>query len=336
MIRGALLELPLERFVSSSTTTDPNVPSSSFTHSPFTHPKSNKRPHSPGVPTPLSPAKRRILVQEGILPPPKPRLGSTTASVARHRFAAEYFQSLVQGPESPAMKLDFGFESKAEEGPSSRVASRVITAPQALRNEAIQAKRTRTSPRLAQRASQTNSTPKLLSRSDLSRTKSRAHVASPSPRVKTALPTMVPREMPPVPDRYSVHYPGFDVFQDTHVLLPGAFRVLNAERPPVKDQERERDAEKENLPPRRRVRKGVLADVTAVEAKKKAGVAPIIGTPQGKTVDERGAGAESPTPRRSARLCTPAKGAASLELNRRRKLMGKANQIDSDGDIVMH
>ncbi|KAF8268205.1 hypothetical protein EI94DRAFT_1700432 [Lactarius quietus] len=58
---------------------------------------------------------------------------------------------------------------------------------------------------------------------------------------------MVPREMPPLPDRRSVHYPGFDMHWDTHIALPCMRSMTRAREEAARVQEGE--AAKENVRP---------------------------------------------------------------------------------------
>jgi hypothetical protein len=62
--------------------------------------------------------------------------------------------------------------------------------------------------------------------------------------------TMVLRELPPPPDRRSVHYPGFDVHPDTHIALPctRSKARVKADAAAARVQE-EGDAAKENVRP---------------------------------------------------------------------------------------
>ena len=60
---------------------------------------------------------------------------------------------------------------------------------------------------------------------------------------------MIPREMPPRPDRRSVHYPGFDVHQDTHVALPCTRSRARAKAEAARLQTQEGDSVKENSRP---------------------------------------------------------------------------------------
>ncbi|KIK04636.1 hypothetical protein K443DRAFT_92577 [Laccaria amethystina LaAM-08-1] len=77
-------------------------------------------------------------------------------------------------------------------------------------------------------------------------------ISIPSPTLSAYALTLIPREMPPPPDPQSIHFPGFFVFQDTHlVVLP----PLNNE--PTTDSNL--DVPKENVPPRRKTRKAATA-----------------------------------------------------------------------------
>jgi hypothetical protein len=60
---------------------------------------------------------------------------------------------------------------------------------------------------------------------------------------------MVPREMPPPPDRRSVHYPGFDVHHDTHLALPCTRSKALARAEAARLLAQEGDSAKENVRP---------------------------------------------------------------------------------------
>ena len=60
---------------------------------------------------------------------------------------------------------------------------------------------------------------------------------------------MVPREMPPLADRRSVHYPGFDVHQDTHIALPCTRSRAQARAEAARLLAQEGDSVKENARP---------------------------------------------------------------------------------------
>ncbi|KAI0040082.1 hypothetical protein FA95DRAFT_1612071 [Auriscalpium vulgare] len=295
MPRAALQDLPLDRFLPPPT--GPNIPARPA--SPFKHPGfSQKRPLSPSASSvPFSPAKRRILEQEGLLSPPKSPLSGGSSG----RYAPTYFHALVSGPDSPSRRLDFGAAKGA--GTVSRAGSSTSDSsgpatppPSSARSRASRTspatptKHTRTSPRLA--ASQTvrigpsppPRTPKARA-ARIPSPSSKASTISPSQsrttRATSPPPMLVPRELPPRPDPQSVHHPGFDVHLDTHIVLPS---TRDKEKRRDKDGE-ERDIEKENVPPRRTRRESKDAGVQKAE---KRGV----GSP----------GKEKATPRRSARL----------------------------------
>ncbi|KAG6916709.1 hypothetical protein DXG01_005658 [Tephrocybe rancida] len=80
---GPLQDLPIEHFIP----LNPNLPSS------------RKRPLSPGEPILYSPAKRRILNEEGFHTPKSP--------------LSARFSDILAGPSSPAKKLDFGAPKQA-------------------------------------------------------------------------------------------------------------------------------------------------------------------------------------------------------------------------------
>lgn len=93
---------------------------------------------------------------------------------------------------------------------------------------------------------------------------------------------MVPREMPPPPDRRSAHYPGFEVHLDTHVALPCVRSKARAKAEAAARVHQEGEAGKENIRP-------VATD------------APSKGKVKGEVA-----------PRRSARLRTSHSGCALL------------------------
>lgn len=110
---GPLQDLPLEHFLPPN----PNLPKS-----PFKLARGSKRPLSPGAPSTFSPAKRRILVVEGIYSPEslKSPLSSSIQSPAR-------FADLVKGPDSPARRLDFGLPKNHSQ--SSAESSTAVNTP---------------------------------------------------------------------------------------------------------------------------------------------------------------------------------------------------------------
>ncbi|KAI0065919.1 hypothetical protein BV25DRAFT_1913343 [Artomyces pyxidatus] len=312
MLRQPLQDLPLEPFLAPANISNPNIPRPA---SPFKHPGSAyKRPLSPSFSSTLfSPAKRRILAQEGLISPPpaKSPLAASESGLTTPRFAPAYFHELIQGPDSPKRRLDFGSklgESSSSEsaGPatpppaqpsSSRRMTRSTTSPPP--------KRVRASPRLASSPSD-KASPSPSSRSP---TTPRRLISPSATKIRTTSPPpmLVPREMPPPPDPASIHYPGFDVHQDTHIVLPRARSSVAVELSD-KDKEKTKEGEKENLPPRRSSRKAGVDEMKKA-AMEKAG---------------------SPTPRRSARLSTSSSNGVSPEMRRRER---RRMVDDEDADL---
>lgn len=151
----------------------------------FNHNLPTKRPRSPSPSSLYSPAKRRILTEEGLVRFDK----GATHALRTHAW-----------PPSPAKKLNFGVPKSS---PSTR-------------NTPVRAD-------VAMRSPSLSPSPKLKSRTRSTRlTSSPSHdISIPSPTLSARVPTLIPREMPPPPDPQSIHFPGFFVFQDTHfVVLP--------------------------------------------------------------------------------------------------------------------
>ena len=118
-------------------------------------------------------------------------------------------------------------------------------------------------------------------------------VSSLSSTRPAAAPTVIPRELPPPPDPQSIHYPGFVVFQDTHITsYPANF---NSER--VSDVEA--DTFKENLPPHRKALRKATLETPESE-----------GTPLGKSKSATG------TPDRVNSSCSPMKIESRKKLRR--------------------
>jgi hypothetical protein len=79
--------------------------------------------------------------------------------------------------------------------------------------------------------------------------------------------------MPPRPDRRSVHYPGFDVHQDTHVALPCTRSRARAKAEAARLQSQEGDSVKENVRPVL-VPMAMAISATLTKGKVKGDVAP--------------------------------------------------------------
>lgn len=279
---GPLQDLPLERFL----LPDTNVP-----NTPSKHLRSTKRPLSPGTPVLYSPAKRRILNEEGIFSPKRtPR--SPASSSSRGRFAPEYFDALLKGPDSPAKKLDFGT-------PKSATPSFLASAPSTQSTRSTSVDRddrddiTSTPRRFALSARKLAPSPELVSKhgnlsSRMSRTSSmmdeddtdsdyfRPDSRSSSSHTPTSL--LSPRDDTP-PDRQSIHYPGFDVFRDAFDASDTRSELPTVDADYLMDDQatehklvtetpkREKDEEKENMRPKRKAHKIPSAPADAAWAK---------------------------------------------------------------------
>lgn len=195
--RGPLQELPIDLF-------NHNLPT--------------KRPRSPSPSSLYSPAKRRILSEEGLV-----HFGKSST----HRLHAHAWP--VSSP-SPAKKLDFGFPKSS---PSTR--NTPVRADVAMRH----------SPSLSP-------SPELKPRTRSTRlTSSTRHDIS-SPTLSAHAPTLIPREMPPPSNPQSIHFPGFFVFQDTHLVVLPPLNNKSTTDPNL-------DVPKENVPPQRKTRKAATA-----------------------------------------------------------------------------
>ncbi|KAF9076941.1 hypothetical protein BDP27DRAFT_1312856 [Rhodocollybia butyracea] len=167
---GPLCEWPLDSFLPSSSSSKPSVV------------RPNKRPFSPDGPVLFSPAKRRILTQEGIFSPEK----------------------MIKSPfRAPALKK---LEFRSLASPLTFARPSTPVKPCTTRSLAP-------SPEIGPTIV-TKSTPRrtLNDADDFFATPERLHTPSPSPSY-----TLVPRDLPPPMDPQSIHYPGFTVYQDPHI-----------------------------------------------------------------------------------------------------------------------
>ena len=197
----------------------------------------SKRSRSPSL---AHPAKRRILEQEGLILSSRSRLRTSTST---HSLNPPHC-TLLHVPDN----------SNYLPGPSLAKSDTPLltsTHPDLLDPQSPCEPR-RTSPRLSTspnsksscssatttptRASPRKAHPTTAASSSSSRSSSR-HVRR----------VMVPRAMPPPPDRRSVHYPGFDVHQDTHLALACTRSMTRAREETARVQEG--DAAKENVRP---------------------------------------------------------------------------------------
>ncbi|KAI0004953.1 hypothetical protein BJV74DRAFT_315246 [Russula compacta] len=243
--RTVLLDLPLDPFLQ-TLSDDPNIP---------TPPTGSKRSRSPSLARSIfSPAKRRILEQERLFHPSQSRpypspsihslrpprgallhafdgtkclLGSSLAglsdglpSPSRHPHAV--VPPLPRAPRRISPRLSASPRSKTLPSPTTTTPTR--TSPRKTRSSQPQTTPP-TSPQRVRRASTSTTTP--------------------SPPA----PTMVLRELPPPPDRRSVHYPGFDVHLDTHVALPCVRSKARAKAEAAARVHPQGEAGKENVRP---------------------------------------------------------------------------------------
>jgi hypothetical protein len=250
MPRPVLVDLPSECFLQPVVSDDVNLPN------PRT---GSKRSRSPSLARSIfSPAKRRILEQEGLFPPAQSHPSSSTIP---HSIRSPHgaFSHAFDHPKRPMGTSPAGPGDILPSPPgdpdalvlpparvSRRVSPRLSSTPQS-KSLPAPTTPTRTSPRKTRSQTSptsTSTTPKAPSQRA-------GHTSTPSsPMSATATKLMmVPREMPPRPDRRSVHYPGFDVHQDTHVALPCTRSRARAKAEAARLQSQEGDSVKENVRP---------------------------------------------------------------------------------------
>lgn len=260
--RSPLQDLPVEQFL-----VPPN-PNLTVTPSKR-HTRTHKRPRSPAAPSSCSPVKRRILCEESIV---SPTFKSPFSSTKSGRISPTRFHDLLlQGPDSPIRKLDFGERDENVES----------LFPSGMTVSVLSRQSPRTSPPLRSKA--TSSGKKRLLRSPVWRTPDsppvknkeagqRSPVSAEMPTPQLSPPITIPRRVTP-PRRNSVHYPGFDVYLDPHDYVPKAPNttpidagVYFSDR--TGDKTSAKEADKENLPPRRRAQKLVFGGVLEVSLPK--------------------------------------------------------------------
>jgi hypothetical protein len=226
--RPALADLPLDLILNPNTdypTRNINRPTSLT---------GSKRSRSPSL---AHPAKRRILEQEGLILTPRSRLRASTST---HSLSTPH-RSLLHAPDT----------SKHLSGPSLTKADAPLLTPfhpDPLDLPSLRESR-RISPRLS--ASPTSKSCSSVTTTPTRASPRKAHpqtaAGSSSSSSRHVRHTMVPREMPLPPNRQSVHYPGFDVHQDTHIALPCTRSMTRAREEAARVQEGE--AAKENVRP---------------------------------------------------------------------------------------
>jgi len=245
MPRAALVDLPPESFLQPVFSDDINLPDP---HA------GSKRPRSPSLARSIfNPAKRRILEQEGLFPPAQSHPSSSTIP---HSIRSPHgaFLHAFDRPKRPMGTSPAGLGDILPSPPgdpdalvlppareSRRVSPRLSSTPQS-KSLAAPTTPTRTSPRKTRAQTSPSTTPKAPSRRA-------GHTSTPPSPISATKPTMVPREMPPRPDRRSVHYPGFDVHQDTHVALPCTRSRARAKAEAARLQTQEGSSAKENARP---------------------------------------------------------------------------------------
>ncbi|KAJ7129445.1 hypothetical protein C8R44DRAFT_615395 [Mycena epipterygia] len=157
----------------------------------------------------------------------------------------------------------------------------------------------------------------------------------------SAATSQTPREIPPPVDPQSIHYPGFRVFQDAYIV---AGPVMDVEVDPLMSPQK--DAHKENVPPRRKARKSATApaasDLKARLASPDARLARANSTPftPGRSLVAERSNSATPTPRRpdvvltrDTRLTPRLQDPERREL--RRRLAEEVDDIPSDDEDTL-
>ena len=254
---GPLQELPLEHFLPTNPAATPRARAHTYKSPP---PSARKRPAA--SPLLLSPAKRRILADEGVFPAPATGATPRAPASPSGRFAPAHFDALLRGPRSPARRLDFGAPDQAGASApadadatprrrSERVKSRLASSPE-LPTRTAAAKP-------SSRASSASATSPSTSGSRHS-TPAAGPSQPPASAAASYIPTTIPRELPPALDPQSAHHPGFDVHIDTHIPLPHVRDRLAASLASPAGDADAREREKENAAVRqRRVKKATTA-----------------------------------------------------------------------------
>ncbi|KAJ4479323.1 hypothetical protein J3R30DRAFT_2745916 [Lentinula aciculospora] len=328
---GPLCEWPLDRF----------LPSSSTQVKLSGNSRPNKRPLSPGGPSLFSPTKRRILTQEGIFSPEK----TMKSSFGGRSTPGISVGDLLRAPGSPAKRLDYGITSSTQP-PSSILGDCEVADLTNVPRPSTPVKATSNSRSLAlspEIVSRTNAPKSMPHRTfdddDFFATPERLPFSLSRPLPPTPF-TLFSCELPPPCDPQSIHYPGFMVHRDAHT---SALDLAALES--LLQDSKDRDEWKENLAPKRKVKK-VIADpvggkplLLTPEAKKleleklfKAKLTPA--TPR-KTAAKEWQEVTSPTPRRTGRskVGTPVIISEEEKKQRRRMLKDEVDKADGLEDI---
>jgi len=224
---GPLQELPLELFVPAESLVVPSSPCK----------LASKRPRSPSVlPSPMSPAKRRLLNDEGVLFSP---LSPKSPDKSRR---SEYLSLGLLSPR----RLDFERVEMEMKTPSESEVHKVQT-PSTPRAQRIAGHPRKLAP-----------SPELVSSPPSAKRLDKANISSDLPRGRSTSPSLpsplrVPRDLPACSDRQSTHYPGFDVHRDAFIELTSTRSQSSDE-----DADAEEDDMKENVAPKRRPRNMIL------------------------------------------------------------------------------
>ncbi|KDR83916.1 hypothetical protein GALMADRAFT_236412 [Galerina marginata CBS 339.88] len=253
---GPLRELPLENY----------LPPPGTDMSTSTKPiKCNKRPLSPGGPSLFSPAKRRILNDEGVYVPEKmfksalPSLATTLTSPAR-------FNHVLASPASPARVLDFGLPKNFEGDPQKFSSSSTYLIDVYPSQTPSSSSELAPSPELKPRTvppTRASSTHHMFHNDDDNFLNLSDTYLSPTlPNV-----TFTPRELPSqTADPNSRHFPGFLVFQDPHMVVYPTETTTKTSQEFRMDLKAHRDTHKENLAPRIKSKAATVPSGSALKA----------------------------------------------------------------------
>jgi hypothetical protein len=263
-----------------------------------------------------SPAKRRILNEEGIFSPEKIYKSPISVRATPSRFTDTFGR-----PSSPARKLDFGT-------PKLPIKDSDVSSVPILDN---------TPARSASSSNKLAPSPEL--KSLRSSDEIDDYFSMPNRSHSPATPTLVPREIPPIPDPQSIHFPGFRVHFDTQIILTSVDNGLES----LSLVDNGKDGQKENIAPRRKPRKAATApnaDLKSplfspdtrnrmMEKLNKAKSTPVTPKrlPGGNRLETGG----SPTPRRfDAGLAQAVTSSTPRAIEGERKAMRRALQDEVD------
>ncbi|KAI9056530.1 hypothetical protein FKP32DRAFT_1585917 [Trametes sanguinea] len=224
---GPLMPYPLDLFTVEGSAT------------PSKHLLPQKRRCSPSPSCYDSPAKRRVKADGTDTVPLRAR-SPLSASSNSARFATSHFNALLQGPDSPAKRLDFATFSHDEDS-TSRSENGTPRTPRR------SPKRT-TTPRPRR-------SPRLSTVQPISRSPQNHHAI-------VSEPIRIPRDVMP-PNPQSIHYPGFDIHQDPYTVLPtSASHTSIIVHDDAVEHSLDEEFDKENRPPRRKRAKKTVDPAT--------------------------------------------------------------------------